>query len=180
METLRLRPVAETDLALIYRLTNDPAATGDFEWFGWQDPWRWRRLWEADGLLSDETGMLIVAKGDESLGFVAWSKRRTARTSFCWSMGVAIVPEARGHGHGTWAQRELVRYLFLHTIVNRVEASTEIDNVAEQRALEKVGFTREGVVRGAAFQGGRWRDAVMYSILRSEVELPYGRALIPS
>jgi RimJ/RimL family protein N-acetyltransferase len=47
-----------------------------------------------------------------------------------------------------------------------------VSNVAEQRALEKAGFTREGIVRGAAFQGGRWRDGVVYSVLRSEVDLP--------
>ena len=41
------------------------------------------------------------------------------------------------------AQQLLIRYLFAHTPVNRVEATTEIANVAEQRALEKAGFTRE-------------------------------------
>jgi len=38
--------------------------------------------------------------------------------------------------------------------VNRIEASTEITNIGEQRALERAGFTREGVLRGATFQGG--------------------------
>jgi RimJ/RimL family protein N-acetyltransferase len=64
-----------------------------------------------------------------------------------------------------------VRYLFSHTQVNRIEAGTEVTNLAEQRALEKAGFTREGVIRGAAFQGGRWHDAVLYSVLRDEVDL---------
>lgn len=168
---LQLRPVAESDLAIIYRLTSDPAATGDFEWFGWQDPWRYRRLWEADGLLGDDAGILMVASADEVLGFVSWNKRRTARTSFCWTMGIAMLPEARGRGYGTCAQRELVSYLFLHSTANRIEASTGVSNLAEQRALEKAGFSREGVMRGGAFQGGRWRDAVIYSVLRSEAEL---------
>jgi RimJ/RimL family protein N-acetyltransferase len=55
------------------------------------------------------------------------------------------------------------------TPANRVEATTEISNVAEQCALEKAGFTREGVLRGSIFRQGRYRDAVIYSVLRAEV-----------
>ncbi len=182
---IELRPVAESDLLVIYRLTSAPDATGEHEWFGWQDQWRYRRLWESDGLLNEDGGVLMaelckqtpaVRSADASpqtelLGFVSWSKRPTARTSFCWNIGIALLPEARGRGYGTVAQRALVKYLFLHSQVNRIEAGTEVTNFAEQRALEKAGFTREGVMRGAAFQGGRWHDGVVYSVLRSEVEL---------
>jgi RimJ/RimL family protein N-acetyltransferase len=44
-----------------------------------------------------------------------------------------------------------------------------VANIAEQRALEWAGFTREGVLRGACFRAGAWRDMVMYSVLRAEV-----------
>ncbi len=166
-----LRPVAEDDLPLLYRLTSDPSATGQHEWYGWQDPGRFRRQWAENGLLADDGGTLIAVAGDQRLGFVAWRKHQTARTSYCWNIGVALAPEARGRGHGTEAQRQLVSYLFAHTQVNRIEASTEITNIAEQRALEKAGFTREGVLRGAGFQGGRWHDGLLYSVLREDVEL---------
>ncbi|MGH3167943.1 MAG: GNAT family N-acetyltransferase, partial [Trebonia sp.] len=59
-------------------------------------------------------------------------------------------------------------YLFAHTPVNRVEAWTEDGNIAEQRSLEKAGFTQEGVRRGAAWRDGAWRDGVLYGILREE------------
>ncbi|MFE9450159.1 GNAT family N-acetyltransferase [Streptomyces sp. NPDC006739] len=42
-------------------------------------------------------------------------------------------------------------------------------NIAEQRALEWAGFTREGILRGACFRAGAWHDMVMYSVLRAEV-----------
>src|SRR6266567_2788049 len=35
---------------------------------------------------------------------------------------------------------------------HRIEAATEVGNVAEQRALEKAGFTREGVLRGSGWR----------------------------
>ena len=71
-------------------------------------------------------------------------------------------------GVGTAAQRLLADYLFATTPANRLEATTEVDNVAEQRALEKAGFVREGVLRGRGFLRGRWRDGMMYARLRDD------------
>ena len=65
-------------------------------------------------------------------------------------------------------QRQLVELFFRHTPVNRVEAHTDVDNVAEQRALEKVGMTREGTTRGAQWRNGAFRDGYSYSVLRAE------------
>jgi len=168
---LRLRPVGEDDLPLLYRLTSDPSATGEYGWFGWQDPGVYRRPWEENGLLSDDDGMLVVAKGAESLGFMNWSKHQTAGVSYCWELGMALAPEARGRGYGAQAMRLLAVYLFSHTLVNRIEALTETSNIAAQRALEKAGFTREGVLRGFGFRAGRWVDGVIYSLLRAEIDL---------
>jgi RimJ/RimL family protein N-acetyltransferase len=171
-DQLRLRAVGEDDLPLLYRLTSDPSATGEYGWFGWRDPGEYRRPWEENGLLSDDDGVLVVAKAAESLGFMNWSKHQTTGVSYCWEFGMALAPEARGRGYGAQAMRLLVAYLFSHTLVNRIEAVTETGNIAAQRALEKAGFTREGVLREIGFRGGRWVDGMLYSILRAEVDLP--------
>jgi RimJ/RimL family protein N-acetyltransferase len=99
----------------------------------------------------------------------SWSDPHRERRR--WAIGIGLAPEFRGRGYGSAAQRLLVRYLFAHTQVNRVEATTEITNIGEQRALEKAGFTREGILRGTTFRQGRWHDQVMYSVLRDEVKL---------
>jgi RimJ/RimL family protein N-acetyltransferase len=62
----------------------------------------------------------------------------------------------------------LADHLFAHTTVHRLEAGTAIDNVAEQRALEKAGFVREGLMRGRGWNNGAWRDGYMYSRLRTD------------
>ena len=85
-----------------------------------------------------------------------------------YEIGIALFPDHRGHGVGTDAQRQLVDYLFSTTTANRVQAGTEVDNIAEQRALERVGFRREGVQRGLYFRAGQWRDSVMYGLSRGE------------
>ena len=82
------------------------------------------------------------------------------------------MPRCRGRGFGGPAQRALAEYLLATTNVMRIEASTQVANVAEQRALDKAGFTREGVLRAAQFHDGEWRDLVQYSFLRSDAQLP--------
>jgi RimJ/RimL family protein N-acetyltransferase len=153
---------------MLQELTQDPETTGEFERFGWHDPRIWRRGWEGNGLIGPDGGTLMVANGTEGLGEVHWRRHQTAPASHCWEMGIALLPEARGHGYGTQAHRLLVRYLFAHTTVYRIEATTETGNIAEQKALEKAGFTREGIMRGFGWRDGAWRDDVLYSILRSD------------
>ena len=89
-------------------------------------------------------------------------------TGFYWEIGIAMLPEARGHGDGTQAHRLLARYLFAHTTTHRIEASTETANLAERRALEKAGFTAEGVARAIGWRDGQWRDGITYSLLRTD------------
>lgn len=168
-DEVALRPVREEDLTVFDRLVTDPDAVGQFQWHGFRDPTRFRRRWAENGLLTDEGGTLMVTVAGEAAGFVSWRQIPTSMSSYCWNLGILLVPEHRGRGRGTQAQRLLVRYLFAHTQVQRIEAGTDVDNVAEQRALEKVGFRREGVMRGHAFREGAWHDTVLYSVLRDEV-----------
>jgi RimJ/RimL family protein N-acetyltransferase len=83
-------------------------------------------------------------------------------------VGIELLPEARGQGFGAEAQRALADWLFETTSVNRVQAETDIENLAEARSLEKAGFTRDGVLRGAQFRAGAYHDLVVYSRLRSD------------
>jgi len=169
--TVTLRPVIEDDLSWLASMRNDPAVSGLHEWHGWSDPQRKRRQWSESGLLGDDGGTLIVLHGADRVGHVSWRRVTTGPIATGWAIGIGLAPEFRGRGYGSEAQRLLVRYLFAHTQVNRVEATTEITNVAEQRALEKAGFTREGILRGTTFRQGRRHDQVIYSVLRDEVKL---------
>ncbi|WP_067170706.1 GNAT family N-acetyltransferase [Microtetraspora niveoalba] len=166
---INLRPVEEDDLPFLRRLTNDPEGSGEFQWYGWNNPHRLRQRWEETGMLSDDGGVLIISADGEPAGFVSWRKQIANLASHYWEIGLIVAPEFRGKGYGTEAQRRLVRYLFEHTTANRIQASTEIENIAEQRALEKAGFTREGVLRGCGFRAGAWRDGVLYSVIRSDL-----------
>jgi RimJ/RimL family protein N-acetyltransferase len=122
-------------------------------------------------MLREDGGVLAVTDDEgELVGELSWVRTLNGPPphGYCWNAGIWIRPECRGKGHGSEAQRLGAAYLFEHAYLERVEAGTEADNVAEQRALEKAGFTREGVLRRACFRGGAWRDMVLYSKLRGE------------
>jgi RimJ/RimL family protein N-acetyltransferase len=108
----------------------------------------------------------------ELLGGVSWHPVDYGGTVSCtaWNIGIALLPDARGRGIGTLAQRLLVEHLLATTELDRIEASTDVDNVAEQRALEKAGFRREGVLRGAQLRRGIRRDLAHYGLVRGDLD----------
>ncbi len=127
----------------------------------------------ANGPLRDERrGTLIVERIEDGtpIGSVGWHVRRYGPSpeSECFNFGIELLRWARGHGHGTEAQRLLADWLFSASDVNRVEASTDVDNLPEQRSLDRAGFLREGVQRGCQFRAGQYHDMITYSRLRSD------------
>jgi RimJ/RimL family protein N-acetyltransferase len=162
-----LRPVAPTDFDDLGR---SAANWGDqFEFFGFRPSNSLERAYAANGCLSDDEGMLVIDVGGEAIGQVHWFPVHYGpqSASKALRLGIALVPGARGKGHGSAAQRLLAEYLFASTNVNRLEAGTDLENIAEQRALEKAGFEREGVARQSQYRDGRYHDMVMFSRLRS-------------
>ena len=80
------------------------------------------------------------------------------------SIGISLVDDYRGRGIGAEAQRLLAEELHAAGVV-RVEASTDVENVAEQRALAKAGFALEGVLRGAQVRRDGRHDLQLWSHL---------------
>jgi RimJ/RimL family protein N-acetyltransferase len=160
------------DVPLLLLQFSSLEAAGEFGWFGPQPTYPLKERTEANENITEERGTLAVVDDDGTLiGDVSWHRVDHAPPphGWCWNIGVWIHPDARGKGHGTQAQRALVECLFASTPFERIEASTEADNIAEQRSLEKAGFQREGVTRRGSFRDGAYRDMVVYSILRDEL-----------
>ena len=116
-------------------------------------------------------GELLVTDGDDRpIGTVGWHQfvHGPSPGSIALDIGVHLRPEHRGLGHGARAQRMVTEYLFRTFQVHRVQASTDVTNIAEQKALERAGFVREGIMRGAQWRMGAWHDLVTYSRLRDD------------
>ena len=166
-----LGPVREDDVALFQRFLVEPGLIG-LDWNGFRDAQAPVRRFAADGFLGEDDGRLMVrtgaATGSETAGLVSWrSGSFDGRTKY-WEIGIALLPEYRGRGIGWRAQAMLTAYLFEHTPVQRIQAATHPENMAEQKSLEKAGFQLEGIIRGCEFRAGRLRDGYLYSRLRDD------------
>ena len=74
--------------------------------------------------------------------------------------GTAVNPECKllllSHAFEDWG-------------ANRAQFTTDSNNTHSQRAIEKLGAKREGILRSHAIRGdGSLRDSVVYSIVRTE------------
>jgi len=163
----RLRPVRRADRRLLEAWDRTPGS--EFEDLGGEPPPGVRA---ADRLpLPPGSGALAVTDGDDVLlGSVGWHPVAYGPNagSRALDIGISLHPSTWGQGHGTRAQRMLAEYLFATTPVHRVQASTDLRNVGEQRALERAGFAREGVLRGAQWRRGEYHDLLSYARLRTD------------
>jgi aminoglycoside 6'-N-acetyltransferase len=170
-ERIDLRPIAESDLGQLEAWKADPNYNGEFNSFGLQPAGNVRRAFAQHAYLNDDHGrLLILNKTNEAVGDIGYRVVKHGRglANRAYEIGITIAPEHRGQGYGTEAQSLFAAYLFATYPIARVQATTDIANVAEQRALERAGFTREGILRQAQFRSGSWHDMVMYSKVRGE------------
>jgi RimJ/RimL family protein N-acetyltransferase len=176
---VRLRAIRRGDLEWIAEMDSDPAKIGEHNWSGEDHSFgellsSLTERYDGDGFDDPDRGLFVVElENSTRIGTVSWRTERwgPSRLSACPAFGIALLPEHRGRGYGTEAQRRLIDHLFSRSLdTHRVQSDTAGDNAAEQRSLEKAGMTREGVVREAEWRNGRYHDHILYSILRSEWE----------
>jgi RimJ/RimL family protein N-acetyltransferase len=169
-ERVILRPARQEDLSFLEEASRSDCED-EFNDFGVYAEGQISRRFEENGLFGNGNGLLIVTDyGGQFLGHVSFHQVRygPGDTSIAYNIGISLIPMQRGKGYGVEAQRLLAAYLFTTYTIMRVEASTDVENTREQRALEKAGFMREGVLRGAQWRNGAYHDMVSYSKLRGE------------
>lgn len=165
-----LRPLTVDDLPIVQEWERRAPADQPFNFFGDAPPKK-IGVPPVSGPAGDDVSRLLIVRADGlPIGDVSWRDVHYGPNpgSKAYQIGISLVPDQRGKGHGTRVQRLLADHLFATTDVFRIEASTDVDNVAEQRALTGAGFTREGVLRGAQFRAGDHHDLVLFSRLRTD------------
>ena len=161
---MNLRIVEKDDLSLLHEWENDLENEGEFE------PIRQKtriELEKAYDNLKDAQWFYVEKKDKTRIGFIAHFL-----VAGEVELGYSIVPNERRKGYATEAIKILVDYLFLSKDVVRVQARADPENFASWKALEKSGFTREGILRKTCFCRGAWKNDCIYSILREEWKEP--------
>ena len=98
-------------------------------------------------------------------GFVGWiPKHHTAE------IGYSLARRFWNQGLTTEAIRKVIEYGFRKIKLNRIEARCQLDNLASERVMQKVGMKFEGIQREIMFVKEKFRSLKVYSILVSDYE----------
>ena len=87
-------------------------------------------------------------------------------------IGYWCAPWARGRGVMSAAVRLVRDWAFDELELERLELTTDVDNIGSQRVAAAAGFRREGVMRGYLTARGRRTDDVLFGMLSSDPRVP--------
>ncbi len=144
-------------------------------WLGWVD--QHKTADDAEAYVRNMSGKWITR---ESLILGIFSKDEktlyggTGFHGFDWKVpsleiGWFLRKSARGQGIGAEAVRLCCQLAFEHIGANRVSGTVDVLNDRSWRLFERVGFTREGHLRGnCRDHHGNLRDTFAYSMLARE------------
>jgi RimJ/RimL family protein N-acetyltransferase len=166
--SVRLRWLTQADAPALFAIFCDPEVTRYFGLATFEDldaareliaeiheDFRERELFEwgieADGRL---VGTCTLAHLDED-------HRRA-------ELGFALARTEQGKGYMRAALPALLDFAFERLGLHRVYADTDPRNERSIRALERLGFRREGLLREHYLVHGEAQDGVLYGLLRSE------------
>jgi RimJ/RimL family protein N-acetyltransferase len=164
-KSINLRIMEKEDLSFYVKWVNDPRFFGEYNPLEQTTKAEMEKGY--DTAPSERKRFFVEKKDGTKIGVVG-----VFPVGDLWEMGFALIPSERGKGYGTEAVTIFVDYLFLSRDLVRIQAATDLRNMASQRILETVGFKREGIVRKSMFIHGEWRDLQLYSILREEWKEP--------
>ena len=100
-----------------------------------------------------------------TIGFVWYSAGNSSA-----EIGYSLSADYWNRGYATQALRAVSAEAFRSLPLNRLEAQHDLRNPASGRVMEKSGFHREGVLRSRVLNKGEYIDAVLYSLLRSDLD----------
>ena len=131
---------------------------------------RRRRRYEAT---IDEQGdtvfMFMICRLEDDLPVGRTDLFEIDRTNGSAAFGITIgEPGSWGKGYGTDAVNALVDFAFGQLRLERVWLDTDAHNTRAQAVYTKAGFVREGVLRHAFYQDGRWSDDIRMAMIREE------------
>jgi L-phenylalanine/L-methionine N-acetyltransferase len=114
-------------------------------------------------------GRMIVEVDGERAGTLGWREvnepNRIAQLE-----ALAVHPDFRGRRLADEAARLAQRHLIFELGYHRLELACYGFNERAIVHAERSGFVREGVKRKAYLRHGEWQDAVLFSLLREDLE----------
>lgn len=137
---MQLRRIDPGDLSLLASWSNDPAAYGDYLTPEQHSAEQLQQQVQA-GILWNERQktFLIELRDGTPIGTIHYWIRAEDPGTAVIAVKIAC-PEERAKGYGTEVQKYLILFLFNRLDIRQVEMYTDVNNIAQQRCLQKLGF----------------------------------------
>jgi RimJ/RimL family protein N-acetyltransferase len=114
-------------------------------------------------------GRFVIESGGERVGSVGF-RLVNERNRIAEAGRFAIHPSHRGRGIGDEAARLFQRHLLVDLDVHRIELQIYGFNERAIAQAARVGYVREGVKRKAYLKNGEWQDAVLFGLMREDLD----------
>jgi ribosomal-protein-alanine N-acetyltransferase len=108
--------------------------------------------------------VITIKEQDQPFGMIDFHIRGSTV-----GLGYVIAHSHQGNGYATEATRAIIHWAFQQPTIYRVNASTDVENIASQKVLEKAGMVREGLLRKYIIHPNISdipRDSYMYAITK--------------
>lgn len=170
--TLTLRLPEPEDVDALFALASDPAVT---RWFSW-GPYE-RREEAASYLLrlpgqrrrGEQLDLIVVNREHGRPIGITGLNEFSLRDRRCM-VGTWFGRDWWGTGANRESKAAMAHLAFEVLGMHRLSSYSNPENVRSTRALEGVGFTREGMLRQWHRHGERWLDVNVFRLLRDEWE----------
>ena len=173
---IALRPLRTDDAPAMYAAVRE--SIQDLKpWVSWahddyqmQETQNWITIAQARWNDRSYFGFAIIdTKTDTFLGGLSLSQIHPLY-HFC-NLGYWIRSTQRGHGYAGRATMLGARFAFERLKLIRVEIVIDQNNENSQKVADKIGAHREGILHNRMVLGTEVRDAIMYSLLPSDLGL---------
>lgn len=170
-DDLILRKPENSDMEDIAAMVSDPEVA-KYDWYEpMSDTEKIKKIFLDDYEESyrekeEITWGIVEKKSDRFIGVVNLSDFDTYNKK-C-EIGYYLNRNFWNKNYMTQSVKEVVKFTFKKTDMNRIEAFITVGNDASVRMLEKCGFSYEGCVRERDFIKGDFVDSVIMAILRRD------------
>ena len=171
-ERVRLRAFRDGDSAALYTIYSDPEVMRY-----WSYP-AWTTHAQADAYLSRVRDAVVsegvlawaIANRDDDMLIGTMTVLHIDSANARAEIGYALASAQWGRGYAQEALRLALAFAFDAMRLRRIEADVDPRNQASCRLLERIGFTREGLLRERWLVAGQLQDSAIYGLLRGELE----------
>lgn len=169
-DAVMLRPISEKDIAALFNLFSSEKVTR------FMDIEKLINVSEAGQLVAFFREKLVSGEGmrwgicqaDNDMLIGTCGLDHISKTHYKAEIGYDLLPVYWGKGIMTAALGLLLQHAFEELGLNRIEAVVDPGNKLSIQLLERLGFQREGMLRQAYFQKGKFVDEMLFSLLRGE------------